>query len=397
MRNTVIGITIVIMLIISILCVTTVNGQNARQNEVDEALAIVVEQALDNVQSNEDYTIDDVDEMVTDFIAVLSSYIESSSSLDVMVLDVDYEKKAFDVLVTEEFNQPNGSKGTATCRKTVLLDSSILNRVETLDTNTKQYGVRYLVPTDSDYSSFVTYKKYSISEGSNLIAPSVIPELNGKTFLGWSLTKPTGLNSTVDLLEDTQTDKIETYVSHFESDYLLVTETGKSKCAVIDTSIKPDETFDGILCGLIPNTGATDVEGASEHQETYFQTPAFIKSYLTGKDGYSINTVRHGANGYGTGTYFTVVDAENNQVAKYAVVVYGDVNGDGSVTQVDVSYAASYKNGNRVLDEIQLIAADVNFDGVIDADDYNLIESQYKGEIENPQVKPLTYYAVFGD
>lgn len=62
-------------------------------------------------------------------------------------------------------------------------------------------------------------------------------------------------------------------------------------------------------------------------------------------------------------------------------VTYGDVNGDGEVTNIDASMVYSAYNGKIQLTQAQQAAADVNGDGSVDNIDAAMIYSYYNGKI----------------
>ena len=57
MKNVIISIGLVMMMIITILILYTIYGQNTRQNEVEEALSAAVEQTLENMKIDKSYDI----------------------------------------------------------------------------------------------------------------------------------------------------------------------------------------------------------------------------------------------------------------------------------------------------------------------------------------------------
>jgi len=62
-------------------------------------------------------------------------------------------------------------------------------------------------------------------------------------------------------------------------------------------------------------------------------------------------------------------------------VVYGDVNGDGTINVVDASCILQYINGTVQLTETELLAADVSGDGSINVTDVSLILQYINGTI----------------
>ena len=187
MKNVIISMGLVMMMIITILILYTIYGQNTRQNEVEETLSVAVEQTLENMKIDKSYDINSTEEFIADFNQNLILSIESDSVLEVNILTVDIEKGLFDVEVVETFVQPNGSKGTASCRKTIILE-------EYKSVAPAYYSVDFLAEKEYRSGEFSAFKTFSICENSHVIVPLVFPKQQGHTFVGWSLDKPTADN-----------------------------------------------------------------------------------------------------------------------------------------------------------------------------------------------------------
>ena len=62
----------------------------------------------------------------------------------------------------------------------------------------------------------------------------------------------------------------------------------------------------------------------------------------------------------GTGDVLTIYDKNGGEMARYTFVIYGDVNGDGAVTSMDLLYVKRHILGTKLLEEPYLTAADAN-------------------------------------
>lgn len=100
-----------------------------------------------------------------------------------------------------------------------------------------------------------------------------------------------------------------------------------------------------------------------------------ITAHVTADAGYDVYC---STTNVGTGSVVTVEDTDMNIVATYTVILYGDINGDGEIGgTADLSAITNHINGTNTLaaDSIYFEAADVNFDGVVDASDRTAIIS----------------------
>lgn len=104
-----------------------------------------------------------------------------------------------------------------------------------------------------------------------------------------------------------------------------------------------------------------------------------MESFISAATGYSVvsNLYSEDAYGYGTGSTVVVSD-ENGVVMTYTVILFGDVNGDGTISEDDGLIVNSYIAGSETVIEAGnafFAAADVNFDGLVNATDRNLINA----------------------
>lgn len=88
--------------------------------------------------------------------------------------------------------------------------------------------------------------------------------------------------------------------------------------------------------------------------------------YFEATNGGSVKMVVNDADcDYGTGATLQLLAADGTTVLDtYTLIIFGDVNGDGSITGVDATKLDQYSSGaTSVLSGAALIAADVNADG----------------------------------
>ncbi len=102
-----------------------------------------------------------------------------------------------------------------------------------------------------------------------------------------------------------------------------------------------------------------------------------ISSFVTPIANHTVECVRSGSY-IGTGSTVTVYNSSDEAVATYTVLLYGDINGDGEVTPDDAVLVNAYIGGDTSVisnGNIFFRAADVNFNGVVDSTDRNLISA----------------------
>lgn len=81
---------------------------------------------------------------------------------------------------------------------------------------------------------------------------------------------------------------------------------------------------------------------------------------------------------YGTGSVIEVYDSNNNLSSKYISVIFGDVDGDGSITSLDANIVSDHDAWLVFIDEnsVEFIAADANGDNCVETTDVPTIERE---------------------
>lgn len=101
-----------------------------------------------------------------------------------------------------------------------------------------------------------------------------------------------------------------------------------------------------------------------------------------------ITVVPYSGTAIGTGSYVKIMGHVNDngarvEVARYAVILYGDVNGDGAINESDSEVLNDYINGTAIHGLYEggylFTAADLDRNGVIDMNDYNKLEDHVSG------------------
>ena len=134
----------------------------------------------------------------------------------------------------------------------------------------------------------------------------------------------------------------------------------------------------------VPDTSTAVIDG--EHGFIYGLQLApteriLNESYLTTQGG---ATLTYKTSGYiGTGTKVDVLDETGNVVQSYTIVIFGDTDGDGTVTQSDIAVLKAHMNGADELppDDARLLAGDVDGDGFISLMDITLMKGIMNGSV----------------
>ncbi len=171
MKQTVFGVVCMLILTFLIILIMTIYGRNLRQSETDHALAEAVDSTMSNLMETQMYTIASKDELIADFLQALLVQINSTSDIEVAVLEADEKKGILSVEVTETYAHPNGSTGSVSEVRTVIFD-----REQKEDS--MQYTTAFYTADNE------LYKCYTLAENSVCTLP-VPPEKEGKIFSYW--------------------------------------------------------------------------------------------------------------------------------------------------------------------------------------------------------------------
>ncbi len=134
-----------------------------------------------------------------------------------------------------------------------------------------------------------------------------------------------------------------------------------------------DSTY-SLIYGIEPGTSADD----------------FANDYVQ-MQGDGRLDIRFDNESFGTGTIVDLIDNVTGKVVStYVIIIFGDVDGDGLVTESDknltakvASYQTNYEQGS-----VYEYAADLNGDGVIDAFDLNMMKAVVRGIAVIDQANP---------
>ncbi len=152
-----------------------------------------------------------------------------------------------------------------------------------------------------------------------------------------------------------------------------------------------DSTGTCTVCGTkAPALSVKDsINGAIDHSALYAYTvetakPADVFEVVNG----GVMEVVPNEKGYNnaTGSKILVEKADGTILKTYTLIVFGDVNGDGTVDGFDAIEIDLAVNNLTTLSGVYAIAADVNADGVVNKTDYDMVCSvaSLQSVLENP-------------
>lgn len=122
MKNIILGMTIFLMVILSLGIVFAMGDKDARRNEVQESLTSAIESTMETMFIKKAYYIEDAETFVADFEEALLVQLGTISDVTVNILEVDTEKGLLSVEIIERFEYMNGKQGSVAFTKTCIFE-----------------------------------------------------------------------------------------------------------------------------------------------------------------------------------------------------------------------------------------------------------------------------------
>ncbi len=132
------------------------------------------------------------------------------------------------------------------------------------------------------------------------------------------------------------------------------------------------------LTNVGTNSPVIDTKNSLVYGLTEGLTTTSIGNWVTGASGYTVTFTASTGSTMGTGSTITVyVENTTNVVATYTVIIYGDIDGDGSVGDADLMTLMAHIEGTEdpgiAAGGAYFLAADLTRDGIVDSDDLAIL------------------------
>ena len=165
-------------------------------------------------------------------------------------------------------------------------------------------------------------------------------------------------------------DKISNYLVDFAKERNL--EYYQDEVAGTKITVKATSNYDNTKVAIVEETvieNKVKLNKPTTEKEVFEQTPgATISSFVDGlvEDGNTVKILdKDGKEVLSTDKLATGMKVIVNEKEEYTVVVTGDIDGDGNVSDFDNNLIKGFRVGAQTLTDIQKQAADVNADGKV--------------------------------
>ena len=173
MKNIILIITYMMIGTLTLASILSLSERQNRKTELQGSLPGIVEESVENVMSQNSYTILDRNEFVADVVENLADLLDTSSDIMIEIINADEEKGLLSIRVTETFQYLNGKTGSASCDRTVIFEQTGTGQAENC-------SLAYYI----NAGDVVPYKKYDLLKGDNVVIPKE-PARKGYIFEGW--------------------------------------------------------------------------------------------------------------------------------------------------------------------------------------------------------------------
>lgn len=122
MKNVGFSLILFVSIILTIATVFSINHKSNRDNEMQNALDVAIENTMDNLKTDKVYAIENADEFIADFAQDLLVQIDSDSSVDIVVKEANIDSGLLSIEVTMHYTYGNGKDGHVSTDRTVIFE-----------------------------------------------------------------------------------------------------------------------------------------------------------------------------------------------------------------------------------------------------------------------------------
>lgn len=176
MKNVIIVIVSSIMGVLMLLMGMIIHGRTNRSMELTGNLSTAVETTVSNAALEKKYDISSINEYLADIVQGTAEALDAEGKVQAEVTGIDKERGIIGIRITETYEHPNGSTGTLTYEKTVVLDGK--KEAILPDSHT----VSFYLSKEDMLAGANCYKRSVVLTGDSIQAPAVPA---GGTYHGW--------------------------------------------------------------------------------------------------------------------------------------------------------------------------------------------------------------------
>lgn len=169
MKHAIFGTVLFTISIVVILIIVTISGRMTRKQEINSTLTLALDNAVENVMIEHNYSIEDKDEFIADVLESLIYTYHSDSTIEIKIAKADYTKGLLAIKAVEHYKNANGSDSTYEAEKVVIFEESV---------NVKYYTATFY---NEDNTILIEYK---ICSEDKCLTPEIIPT-GSDAFYGW--------------------------------------------------------------------------------------------------------------------------------------------------------------------------------------------------------------------
>lgn len=102
--------------------IISTENKSLRTDELNRAVSAACKKAVADSQVANQTSITSNQELVAQFIQIMSTNISGNSDFEIEVMGADFKEGLLDVLVTEKFKYVNGKQGSVSVRKCAIAE-----------------------------------------------------------------------------------------------------------------------------------------------------------------------------------------------------------------------------------------------------------------------------------